>query len=324
VDERLREAAKEGNLVLYASLRGVLLNLVTSFRTRYKELLTHVHFLSSHPLPIYERIKSEIRAGLPTADVVIVPQYLIMQMAKEGLLRAYRSEEFKFYETGFYGEAGWGAMAVEPITMVHNSSVVTQLPTTSDELTEARWRGKVATQALTTFSEGMMGAYYLVSLKRSMGQKKWNSFIERMASNVKPVAYECLLHMTHAVARGEQQIGFPATLRKASLADAVEAGGLEQLYIRDLPLEASFRTVALVGKGAHPRTAELFFDFALSKAWQDEMGEKLDGMVPARPGTTTNYWVSNPLTKGIDFFPSDEDVRSFPHFVDRFRELGLK
>ncbi len=323
MEEKLRAALNEKHLVIYASLRGVLLNLVTSFRRKYKELPIHVHFFSSHPIPIYERVKAEISARLPTADVVIVPQYMILQMEQEGLLRDYRSPEFSAFPQGFYSGGGWAAMAVEPIVVVHSTGLKSSLPTNSDDFTDSRWRGRMATQTVTSFSEGMMGAYFLVTLRREMGPGKWDTFLQRL-SNLKPVAYECLLHMTHALARGEQDLGFPATLRKASLADAVEPGGLGQVYLSDFPEMASFRTVALVRKGLHPNVADLFFDFALSKEWQMEMGEKLDGMVPARPGIETNYWVSNPLFHGFTYFPSKEEINHFDDYVTAFREAGLK
>jgi ABC-type Fe3+ transport system substrate-binding protein len=324
--ERERAAEKEGHLVVYASLRGVILSLVTAFRRHYKHLHIHVHFLSSHPIPIYEKVKAEVGAGLPTADVVILPHYMVLQMASEGLTRPYRSAEFRAFPKDFYSEKdGWAAMAVEPIGMIYNAHQLTddEVPLTSAELLEGRYAGKVATQTVTTFSEGMMGAYYLLALKRGMGESRWIDFL-RGLGGLSPVTYECLLHMSHAIARGEQTIGFPATLRKASLADAAEGGPVETLQLLDLPDTASPRTMALIRHGKHPNVAELFFDFALSREWQNEMGEKLDGMVPARPGVETRYWVSKPLTNGLIYFPSAEEVSRLKEYVGTFREMGLK
>lgn len=324
MDKREEEAAKEKHIVIYASLRGVLLNLVSSFRKRYRHLPIHVHYFSSHPLPIYERIRNEISAGLPTADVVIVPHYLVLKMANEGLLREHYSHEFSHFPAGFFSEQnGWAAMAIEPISFVCNHSIGSIRPSTFDELTEMRWRGKVATQTVTEFSEGLMGAYYLIALKKIVGKSKWESFLSRLC-NIDPVYYECLLHMTHALARGEQLIGFPATLRKASLADAIEEGELEQLYIKDMPQLACFRTIALLNNAKHPNVADLFFDFSLSEEWQKEMGLKLDGMVPSRPGIRTSYWISNPLTGGMIYFPGIDDVLALEEHVKIFKEIGLK
>jgi len=321
------EGTGEGHLVVYASLRGVLLNLVTAFRRRYKNHHIHVHFLSSHPLPIYQRIKAEIHAGLPTADVVILPHYAVLQLVNDGLTRPYESDEFRYYPRNFYSvDGGWAAIAVEPIGMIYNSNQLKtdEAPITSKELVDERWRGKVAMQYVTSFSEGMMGAYYLVALRRRMKERSWQDFLKGLAEKAEPVYYECLLHMSHAIARGEQSLGFPATLRKASMADAAEGGPVDTLTLLDLPDTACMRTMALLKHGRHPKTAELFFDFALSKEWQDEMGEKLDGMVPSRPGTITKYWVTRPLDAGIEYFPNEEEVSRLGEYVSVFRELGLK
>ncbi|MEM0443664.1 MAG: ABC transporter substrate-binding protein [Candidatus Caldarchaeum sp.] len=324
-----REAAaqREGHLVVYASLRGVILSLVTAFRKHYKHLHIHLHFLSSHPIPIYEKVKAEINAGLHTADVVILPHYMVLQMAAEGLTRPYKSAEFRAFPQEFYSEKnGWAAMAVEPIGMIYNAQQLRdyEAPLTSGELLDKKWSGQVATQSVTSFSEGMMGAYYLIALKRGMGESRWMDFLRGLGSKVSPVTYECLLHMSHAIARGEQKIGFPATLRKASLADAAEGGPVETLHLLDLPDTASPRTMAVLKHGRHPNVAELFFDFALSREWQNEMGEKLDGMVPARPGVETRYWVSKPLTTGLLYFPTVDEVSQLKQYVEVFREMGLR
>ncbi|MDW8360191.1 MAG: ABC transporter substrate-binding protein, partial [Candidatus Caldarchaeum sp.] len=199
-----REAAaqKESHLVVYASLRGVILSLVTAFRRHYKHLHIHVHFLSSHPLPIYEKVKAEVNAGIPTADVVILPHYMILQMASEGMTRPYKSREFRAFPREFYSDAGgWAAMAVEPIGMIYNAQLLREeeVPLTSGELLNEKWSGKIATQSVTTFSEGMMGAYYLVALRRGMGESRWMEFLKGLGK-VSPVSYECLLHMSHAIA----------------------------------------------------------------------------------------------------------------------------
>jgi iron(III) transport system substrate-binding protein len=324
---REREAEREGHLVIYASLRGVLLNLVTAFRRRYKDLHIHVHFLSSHPIPILQRIRAEVAVGLPTADIAIVPHYAVLQLVKEGLTRTYDSSQFSYYPSSFYNiEEGWAALAIEPIGMIYNSGLLSaqDLPTTSDELFNESWRGKVATQYVTTFSEGMMGAFYLIALKRRMKESKWYDFLHGIATKLDPFYYECLLHMSHSIARGEQLIGFPATLRKASMADAAEGGPVDTLHLMDLPDLACMRTMCLIKAGKHPNAAELFFDFALSKEWQDEMGEKLEGMIPSRPGTVTKYWVTKPLQHGLEYFPVHEEVERLEEYVSVFRDLGLK
>ena len=90
-----RDAKADGRLIIYASLRGVLQNSVKAFRKKYEHLNLHVEYISSHPVPIERRIEVEAEAfkdlneeGDPgTADVVIMPQFMLIQMTNKGLLR---------------------------------------------------------------------------------------------------------------------------------------------------------------------------------------------------------------------------------------------
>jgi hypothetical protein len=54
------------------------------------------------------------------------------------------------------------------------------------------------------------------------------------------------------------------------------------------------------------------------------MGEKLEGMVPSRPGTVTKYWVTKPLQHGLEYFPVHEEVERLEEYVSVFRDLGLR
>lgn len=320
----LVEAASGDNsqLVVYAALPGVLLPLISSFRTKYKEQNLHITYLSGHPVPICEKIRAEIKAGIPSADIVIIPQYSLMQLEGEMLLQRYESPELAMYPKNFYDHGG-AAFALEPTGLLYATSLVreTDLPKTIDELTDQRWRGMIAMQSVTRMTEGMLGLFFLASFRRVLDEKQWHNFLRRLATNVRPVTYDCLHHMKDATKNGKHAISFPGALRIESLK---ETGGVEPFFLSDLPPTAILRSVGILKKALHSNTAKLFVDFVLSKEWQTRLGETREGMVPARPGVQSSYWVSSPLSKGLMIFPDINEVRQVERFVAAYKETGLE
>lgn len=358
-----RDAKADGRLIIYASLRGVLQNSVKAFRKKYEHLNLHVEYISSHPVPIERRIEVEAEAfkdlneeGDPgTADVVIMPQFMLIQMTNKGLLRECIPEikrtHLKLWPNVIKDEnATWAAMAVEPTGVVYNDALFKKLyadkggldylPTTFEEYTDPKWSeangkkviaGKTiesshCIQSLVRFPEGKMGFYYLIALKEHIGESRWTELMKRMANNVKPRTYECLLHMTHNLGLGQHVFGLPATLRKQGMGDDysyMREGGLKPLVLTDIPPSAIARCAGLTAAGKNKSAGELFLNFIFSADWQDELGRTLDGMVPARPGTVTEYWVSQALDKGFIHYPKPEHVAKEKEYIEEFESLGL-
>lgn len=314
------EAKKEGNLQVYApGSRGFLQGAVKAFRRKYEDLNLHVSYFASHPVRIYEQIKAEVKAGIPTSDVVIMPQYMLMQLAKEDMLREYDSPQLKALPRNLYdSKATWAAMAVEPTGIVYNPTKIgaSDLPTTLDEFSDPQWRGKTAIQSLVSFPEGKMGFYYLIALRRILGESRWTEFIQNLARNIKPYTYECLVYMTRNLRLGQHIFCLPGTY------ECLMEGDVKPLVLADLPATAIASCVGLTNHGKNKAAAELFFDFILSPEWQEEMGRNFNWLVPARPGTVTEYWISQPLDKGFIHFPIQAELEG-NEYIEIFREYGL-
>ena len=281
----------------------------------------HITYLSGHPVPIAERIRAEIRAGIPSADVVVLPQYSLMQLEMDGFLKKYNSPELSMYPSGYYEHGGAG-FALEPTGLMYSTALVreNELPKTLDDLVDKKWSGRVAMQSLTRKVEGLLGIFFLASLRRTTSEKQWNSFLKKLAKNVEPKTYDCLHHMKDATKNGAHAICFPGALRTESLK---EAGGIEPFFLHDVPLTAILRSVAILKNSPHSNVAKLFVDFVLSKRWQSKLGETREGMVPARPGTQSSYWVSSPISEGIMIFPNLEEVKQVDKFVAAYSKAGL-
>ena len=328
IEDKVKTAKSEGQIVIYTTLKDVLLNLISGYRDAHKQDHTHISFYSAHPMAVYNKIKEEIKAGIPTADMVILPHYLVLQMQREGFFRSYTSIETKSYPKEFYSKDGWATMLVEPIGPVYNPFNLNKddIPTTVEELADPKWKGKIAMQALTKHSEGMLGLYYIMALKQYLGEKRWRSFLSNLVKNVNPAVFECLLYMSQSVGNGDYQIGIPITIRKASMIDAVEGmkeGRVEYLPLEDVPQMASFKTMGLMKNSSNPKTANQYYDFALSKGFQELLGQRKCGELPSRPGVKTTFWVTTPNIQGTHYFPKMEDVANFQRSVSEIKTLGL-
>lgn len=311
----------ERQLMIYAALPGVMNSLISSFRAKYREKNLHITYLSGHPVPIVEKIRAETRADLPTADVIILPQYSLMQLKMEGLLQSYNSPELAMYPSSYY-EHGGSAFALEPTGFMYSTTLLheSNLPKTLQDLTNKKWKGMVAMQSLTRRVEGMLGIFFLASFKRVLSESEWHSFITKLATNVKPKTFDCLHHMKDATKDGKYAISFPGALRVESLK---ETGGIEPFFLHDAPPTAILRSVAIAKGSPNQDTARLFVDFVLSKEWQSKLGEAKEGMVPARLGVRSSYWVSSPLSKAFAIFPNMEEVEQVEKLVAEYREAGL-
>ncbi len=316
-----KDATRGGQLVIYAALPGVLNSLISSFRGKYKEENFHITYLSGHPVPIAEKIRAENRAGINFADVVILPQYALMQLEIEGFLKKYDSPELSMYPSSYYDHGG-AAFALEPTGLMYSTKLVqeNELPKTLDDLADKKWRGTVAMQSVTRKVEGLLGIFFLASLRRTISGKKWNLFLKKFAVNVQPKTYDCLHHMKDATNNGKHAISFPGALRTESLK---EAGGIEPFFLHDIPPTAILRSVAILKNSPHSNVAQLFVDFVLSREWQGKLGETKEGMVPARLGTQSSYWVSSPVSKRMEIFPNIEEVKRVDKFVAAYKEAGL-
>ena len=121
------------------------------------------------------------------------------------------------------------------------------------ELTNARWRGKVA------LAYPMFGttATHFLALRRAWGETNWLAWCRALASN-KPFLDEGNSLVVKRVARGEAWVGLTDS-------DDIAAGQREGLPVAALPLTPEMllipNTVAVTRGSPHPESAQRFFDW---------------------------------------------------------------
>ena len=310
----------ENELVVYGPFHKTFFNILRNFRHRIIDRDLNLTYYAAHPITVVEKVKAEVKAGIPTADVVILPHYATLQLKVDGELREYHSDQSSVYDSTFKDkDAKWSAIAVEPTNAIYNRSLIKGdlVPTRLEELTNPELKGKVAIQSVQDWSEGMYSFYYFAALLKLIGEKKWDSVITDFLNNVKPSSFPCYHNMQKYVARGSFGIGLPLPLIKVSW-------GVATLHLRDIPDTASLRSIGIVTKGAHQNAAELFYDYLLSEVWQNKMGKDYEGLIPIRPGATMKY--NAKFTKDMTYFPDEQGVReafSKDSLLEKFKQIGL-
>lgn len=309
-------------LTIYTSFSFLLDSFDLALRQRYKDDHFHIVTFRDHPQRLLEHITKEAKVGIPTADLIIAPHWMVLDLQARGLLRKYRSSEFDNYPKEFYDPDGaWAAMALSPVGFTYNTDLVRDgdAPKNLDQLVEEKWKEKVAIHSILHNVEGRMGLAYLVRLQKLIGERRWGDFIWRL-SRTKPKAYDCMPEMALAVGKGEKQLGFPATLACISYYLDVQNRPLSFGQPEDIaPLVTFSPTIGLVANGENHEVAEKAFDYALSEEWQQRI-ESFGGKIPARLGVAD----AKKTPENAIYFPNLEDVtkyRSYENYLDMFRGL---
>lgn len=303
-------------MTIYTSFSFLLDSFDLALREKYKDDHFHIVTFRDHPARLLEKIAEEVQDGVPSADLVITPHWMVLDLQARGLLRSYNSKEFEAYPKEFYDANGWGAMALSPVGMTYNTELVAESdsPKTLDQALEQKWIGKVAVHSILENIEGRMGLAYLVSLRRILGEERWNEIIDKLKI-LDSRAYECMPEMALSVGKGEKHLGFPATLACISYYLDIQNRPLKFKLPEDIPPMVTFSpTIALVTNGASPEIAEKAFDFALSEEWQQRVSG-FGGKIAARPGVAEE----GEIPPNAQYFPTLEDVRKHKEFLEILR-----
>lgn len=166
------------SLTIYTSFSFLLDSFDLALRQKYKDYHFHIVTFRDHPARLLEQITKEAKVGVPTADLVIAPHWMTLDLQVRGLLRKYNSSEFDAYSKEFYDPKGaWAAMALSPVGLAYNTELVSEeeSPKTIEQVLDDKWRNKLAVHSIIQNIEGRMGLAYLVTLKRIVGERKWES-----------------------------------------------------------------------------------------------------------------------------------------------------
>ncbi|HLQ03725.1 MAG TPA: extracellular solute-binding protein [Nitrososphaerales archaeon] len=316
---------KIDRVVVYGSLglRPGLSELLWAFRKKHK-LEEFPVYLDDHPFQIRERIMRESENAMRTADVVLLPHYMAIQLSKEGKLARHHSGEVDAYPRKFRDDnQRWFAIGVTFMSMAYNSQRlrVKDLPTSLDDLSSGEWRGKLGMQSLTASKAGNLGAYYIAYLKRRVGSKKWMNFLESLAGPNRPKTFDCIDHLLQGLLDGAIQIALTA-YSLAYFREKTSGSPVSLLRIKEAPPMLTFTSAGLVSGAEENASARTFLDFLLSKDAQKIIGT-IAGIAPSRPGISASYPFELKYEPESDFHPDAADLEEIPKAITTFKRLQL-
>ena len=310
---------------IYGSLglRKGISDLLWSFR-KSNRMEEFPSYLDDHPFQVMDRIKSEQRFGIRTADVVIMPHYAVMKMGREGLLSGFQPREASRSALNMPA-LGSGAtpIGVTFMAMAYNTKTLksAELPDSLGDLAHAALRGALGTQSLTSSRAGNLGVWYLSFLHRMLGGEEWRPFVESLAKKNRPAAYDCIDHLLQGLLEGEVKLGL-TVYSLAYFREKSQGSPISLLKAEGIPHMMTFTSAALLKQSDQNESARKFMEFLLTPEAQKIIGG-IPGIAPVRRGLKPGYDFEHSYGVKTAFHPDARDFDEMGPTVDLFRGLGL-
>jgi iron(III) transport system substrate-binding protein len=219
----------------------------------------------------------------PRADVFWnseVSRTLVLE--DKGVLAPYRSPSAADIPEQFKDPEGyWTGFAARSRVLIYNTDLLDpdQAPRSIFELTEPRWRGRVAL-AYPLFGTT---ATHVAALYATLGQERTEAYLRDLKAN-DVLIVDGNATSRDVVVQGEVPVGFTDTddvnvaIRAGRPVDMVfpDADGIGTLLIPN--------TVALVAGGPNPRAGKRLIDFLLSREVERELAFSESMQIPVRDG----------------------------------------
>jgi iron(III) transport system substrate-binding protein len=296
-------------VIIYASLglRSGTSDLLWAFR-KTNTLEEFPVYLDDHPFQVHDRIREEMKHGMRTADIVMVPHYVALQMDAEGLFTPHDAKD---------------AAGVTFMTMAHNPKRLPakDLPESIEEIASPRWKGKLGMQSLKSSKFGNIGAHYMNFLKRKVTQKRWTEFLESLAGPNRPVTFDCIDHLLQGLIDGNHDLSL-TVYSLAYFRERTAGSPVRSFETEGIPRMLTFTTAALLRTAKENKSARKFLDFLLSEDGQRLIGG-ITGISPSMPGKKASYdFEAEDSSKDV-YHPDAEDLASLPATLATFSKLGL-
>ena len=319
----IKAAKKEGRVLVYGTVEvDEFSGWKASFEKKYPgvEVEYKRKYVPGTPPPMAKEIMEQAKAGIETADAVIVAVPPLLQFRGLNLLSKTKLKEAEAYPKGVRQPEGyWFPLVSIPMIQVYNPKLVTkkELPRTAVDLTAPKWKDTIVTHDL---SIGTLGAYWLASLRPIFGEKKWREFVEGLAKN-RPKGYPLYDTVVDSVANGESKIGLTVLLHDYLKAKKAKRA-IERLKLKDVPMLMTFNAIAKTTAGSHPASADLLIEYLLSKEGQKKVGSTYL-RIPARMGTGALYSLDKLVSKSEKLvgYPSEEMLPGAPDSISLLTRL---
>src|SRR5581483_6970647 len=306
-DQKLLQLAKAegGQVNVYSSLSSFVTKPLTDlWKQTFPDITLNFYRASSED--VSARFVNESRAHANNgADVVETngTTMLIFQHDKN-LLVPYRKSPYQLQIPKQYRFDAFTADRLEMFVIAYNKNLVSNPPTSFQDLTDPKWKGKLAMEPTDSDWFAALYNYFTTQAPKKMTGAQVDDMFRKIAANSQLIPS----HSTEASALAAGQVQVVVT---------GHAQSMEQLIAKNAPIAFGPPFVDPViqrpqGMGIsyqapHPAAAMLFYDFMLSPLGQKMLQQ--NGVLPANPYFPDNAFAPNPTLHIVkmDIRPIVED-----------------
>jgi iron(III) transport system substrate-binding protein len=286
----LEAHAVEGKLVLYTSQPNAdAQQTIDAFKALHPKV--EISFVRDGTPRVLAKLRAEIAAGQPQADVLLIADSVTMEgLEAEGLLAPHVAATANAYPAGTHDPAGfWHATKLITTGIVYNTKA-TMKPTSWTDLTKADAKGQLQIPSPLTSGAAMIHAVTLTA-NLSSG---WDYY--RALQTNGTLATGSNGDILKAVASGEKLYGFIVDFMP--IREKAKGAPVEFVFPTE-GVSAVTEPVAILKSTANLDAAKAFVDFLVSPEGQALASKQ--GYVPALP--------SAPLPAG---YPAREAIKVLP------------
>jgi iron(III) transport system substrate-binding protein len=302
-------AAQEGEVDVYTSLSALITGSVQkAWAARYPDVKLVLYRGSSED--VTARVLSERNAGAPGADIIETngTNMLIFQGMKNVLV-PYTASRQRIAIPAKYRFDTWTADRLEKFVVAWNTNLVKDPPRTFQDLTDPKWKGKIAIEPTDVDWFAALYTYFTQVRKPHMSTAAADAMFKAIAANAQIING----HTAQATALAAGQI---------QVIVSGHAQSVEQLQARKAPLAFGPPFVTPVverpqGMGVayrlrHKAAALLFYEFMLNPASDGGQAIMLaNGVEPARTDFNDSAFASHPRTYEVDERPIVSKYRAW-------------
>ena len=249
MDKLVEAAKKEGTATIYlgSTPRRVIEGKIDkSFTEKYG---IELEYVGGRGTSLIRKFEEENKAGQPVADVVALVDAPMIFGHDQGLFQRYETPQLSQFENQVLDDVIYYGYSISS-TIVYNTNLLKKedVPTTFEELTDPKWKGKVISPMTST------SAYYFLKLQG----EDWFRAMKANEMKVNP-----------SVPASREQVATGAFPLLAGLSTAstlsVMAQGQPLDFVIVEPAYGSNRGIALSKTAPHPNAGKLYIEWFLSK-----------------------------------------------------------
>jgi len=270
---------KEGSVLAYAGIFRGTEDQAIADAFKQASGITFEFVSAASTAPMAQRLRTEIQANQPTADVFEGSSQFIRQLKNEGLFVPLKDkalptlkEDASVWKVNPLAMSPDGDIGISRPTSQYDGHLVVnpkvlqpnEYPKTYGELADPKYKGKIA--YVDPKITGDVAARYV---RQGYVGGVWElKDIHSIYANQSMLLFPGPNDPGTAVARGEIAIGVGANT--GTLAQFAKSGGsLKILAFPDAPIVGNPNTIAVVKAAPHPNAALVFMNWFMSKEGQE-------------------------------------------------------